>query len=71
MVFESEIEQPSVRQDPYAVFDLNAQYDLSADTVLTLSVNNVLDEKYYATTGFYDTVVYSDGISAELLCARF
>ena len=72
MVFESEIEQPSVRQDPYAVFDLNAQYDLTEDTVLTLSVNNVLDEKYYATTGFYDTVVYGDGIGAELMLrARF
>ena len=72
MVFESEIEQPSVRQDPYAVFDVNAQYDLTEDTVLTLSVNNVLDEKYYATTGFYDTVVYGDGIGAELMLrARF
>ena len=72
MVFESEIEQPSVRQDPYAVFDVNAQYDLTDDTVLTLSVNNVLDEKYYATTGFYDTVVYGDGIGAELMLrARF
>jgi outer membrane receptor for ferric coprogen and ferric-rhodotorulic acid len=72
MVFESEIEQPSVHQNPYAVFDVNAQYDLTEDTVLTLSVNNVFDEKYYATTGFYDTVVYGDGISAELMLrARF
>ncbi len=72
MVFESEFEQPSVPQDPYAVFDLNAKYDITEETVLTLSVNNVLNEKYYATTGFYDTVVYGDGISAELMLrARF
>ena len=72
MVFESDFEQPSVPQDPYAVFDLNANYDLTEQTVLTLSVNNVLNEKYYATTGFYDTVVYGEGISAELMLrARF
>lgn len=68
IAFETDdFEQPSVRQDPYAVFDLNATYDVTDQTVLSLSVNNVLDEKYYATTGFYDTVVYGDGIGAELM----
>lgn len=72
LVFQSEFEQPSVRQDPYAVFDLNATYDVTEQTVLSLSINNILDEKYYATTGFYDTVVYGDGVSAELMLrARF
>ena len=72
MVFDSEIEQPSVRQDPYAIFDLNAQYEVSESTVLTLSVNNVFDTKYYATSGFYDTVVYGDSTTAELMLrARF
>lgn len=72
LIFQSEIEQPNVRQDPYAVFDLNAQYDVTEDAVLTLSVNNVFNEKYYATSGFYDTVVYGDGIGAELMLrARF
>jgi len=63
---------PNVEQDPYAVFDVNASYDLTEQTVLTLSVNNVLDEKYYASTGFYNTVTYGDGIAAELMLrARF
>ena len=64
--------QPNIEQDPYAVFDLNASYDISEQAVLTLSVNNVLDEKYYASTGFYNTVIYGDGIGAELMLrARF
>lgn len=63
---------PNVKQDPYAVFDLNASYDVTEESVLTLSVNNILDEKYYASTGFYNAVTYGDGISAELMLrARF
>ena len=35
-------------------------------------VNNILDKKYYATTGFYDTVVYGEGRTADLtLRAKF
>ena len=72
MVFASEFEQPNVRRDPCAVFDVNAEYDLTDEMVLSLSVNNVLNEKYHATTGFYDTVVHGDGIAAELMLrARF
>lgn len=72
MDFTSEAEQPNVHQSSYAVFDLNAAYELSEQAELTLTVNNVLDKKYYATTGFYDTVVYGDGRSAELtLRAKF
>ena len=52
---------PNVKQDPYAVFDLNASYDVTEESVLTLSVNNILDEKYYASTGFYNAVTYGDG----------
>ncbi|MBP7001464.1 TonB-dependent siderophore receptor [Amaricoccus sp.] len=58
---------PNIEQDAYAVFDLNASYDVTETSVLTLSVNNVLDEKYYASTGFYNTVLYGDGIGAELM----
>ncbi len=62
----------NIVQDPYAVFDVNASYDVTEDTVLTLSVNNVLDEKYYASTGFYNAVIYGEGLSAELMLrARF
>ncbi|MCV2447318.1 TonB-dependent siderophore receptor [Paracoccus sp. DMF] len=72
MDFASEVEQPNVHQGSYAVFDLNATYDLNDKTALSLSVNNIFDKKYYATTGFYDTVVYGDGRSAELtLRAKF
>ncbi|CAM3205697.1 outer-membrane receptor for ferric coprogen and ferric-rhodotorulic acid [Paracoccus aminovorans] len=72
MDFTSELEQPNVHQGSYAVFDLNAKYDLNDKTALSLSVNNIFDKKYYATTGFYDTVVYGDGRSAELtLRAKF
>ena len=63
---------PNIEQDAYAVFDVNASYDLTDQSVLTLSVNNVFDEKYYSSTGFYNTVIYGDGLQAELmLCARF
>ena len=64
---------PNIEQDPYAVFDVNAQLRPDRDqSVLTLSVNNVLDEKYYASTGFYNSVIYGDGIGAELMLrARF
>lgn len=72
LVFVSETEQPSVRQDPYAVFDFSAKYDVNDETSLVLSVNNVLNKKYYSSTGFYDTVVYGDSRSAELvLRAKF
>jgi outer membrane receptor for ferric coprogen and ferric-rhodotorulic acid len=63
---------PNIEQGPYAVFDLNASYDVNEQTELALSVNNVLDEKYYASTSFYRTVIYGDGISAEMMLrARF
>lgn len=63
---------PNIRQDAYAVFDVNATYDVTESAALTLSVNNVLDKKYYASTGFYNTVIYGEGISAELMLrARF
>ena len=63
---------PNIEQDAYAVFDVNGSYDVTENAVLTLSVNNVLDEKYYASTGFYNTVTYGDGIAAELMLrARF
>lgn len=63
---------PNIEQDAYAVFDVNASYDVSEQAVVTLSVNNVLDERYYASTGFYNTVNYGDGIAAELMLrARF
>lgn len=39
---------------------------------LSLNVTNLFDKKYYRTTGFYNTVVYGDGVGAELaLRARF
>ncbi|WP_199258848.1 TonB-dependent siderophore receptor [Paracoccus binzhouensis] len=72
MDFASDIEQPNVHQGSYAVFDLNASYEVTEKTELSLSVNNIFNKKYYATTGFYDTVVYGDERSAELtLRAKF
>lgn len=71
MDFDSDV-NVNVHQGSYAVFDLNASYDLSDKTELTLSVNNIADKKYYATTGFYDTVVYGDERAAEItLRAKF
>ncbi|MEF9600932.1 TonB-dependent receptor, partial [Paracoccus sp. PXZ] len=65
-------ESMGVRQGSYAVFDLNAAYDIDERTGVTLSVNNIFNEKYYATTGFYDRVVYGDERSVELtLRAKF
>lgn len=72
MNFASDVEQASVHQGSYTVYDLNLAYEVNDKAELSLSVNNVLDKKYYATTGFYDTVVYGDGRSAELtLRAKF
>ncbi|KGJ12177.1 TonB-dependent siderophore receptor [Paracoccus versutus] len=71
MDFDTDV-NVNVHQGSYAVFDLNASYQVTDKTELTLSVNNILNEKYYATTGFYDTVVYGDERSAELtLRAKF
>ncbi|MBK4215916.1 TonB-dependent siderophore receptor [Paracoccus caeni] len=62
----------AVRQGSYAIYDLNASYEISDKAELTLSVNNIFNKKYYATTGFYDTVVYGDNRTAELtLRTRF
>jgi outer membrane receptor for ferric coprogen and ferric-rhodotorulic acid len=58
---------PNIEQKPYAIVDLSAKYDVTEATTLTLGVNNVLDEQYYASTGFYNSVIYGDGISAELM----
>ncbi|WP_313350909.1 TonB-dependent siderophore receptor [Paracoccus sp. (in: a-proteobacteria)] len=72
MKFASDVQQPNVHQASYAVWDFNASYDLTDKMELALSVNNILDKKYYATTGFYGTVVYGEGRNAELvLRARF
>lgn len=71
MDFDTDV-NVNVHQGSYAVVDLNASYDISDTTELTFSVNNVTNKKYYATTGFYDTVVYGDDRSAELtLRAKF
>lgn len=62
--------KPNVHQASYGVFDFNANYDIDDNTSLTLSVNNVLDKKYYATTGFFNTVVYGQPRSAELILRK-
>lgn len=62
----------NVRQGSHTIYDLNASYRVSDKADLALSVNNLFDLKYYDTTGFYDTVVYGAGRTAELtLRARF
>lgn len=72
MKFGNDDTQPNVHQSSYAVFDLNSIYEVNDRLELSLSVNNIFDKKYYATTGFYDTVVYGDSRSAELvLRAKF
>lgn len=68
----TDVDTPNVHQGSHAVFDLSASYDVNDDTSLTLSVNNLTRKKYYATTGFYDTVVYGEDRTAELtLRAKF
>jgi outer-membrane receptor for ferric coprogen and ferric-rhodotorulic acid len=72
MDFANDATQPNVHQSSYTVFDLNTIYEVSDKIEVSLSVNNIFDRKYCATTGFYDTVVYGDGRSAELvLRAKF
>ncbi|AGT08609.1 TonB-dependent siderophore receptor [Paracoccus aminophilus] len=71
MVF-TQTSGPNVHQGSYSVWDLNAAYDINDKAEVILSVNNLFDKKYYATTGFYSTVVYGDQRSAEItLRAKF
>lgn len=60
-------EMPDVKQDPYAVFDAMARYDITEDVALKVNVTNLFDEKYYQTMGFYDSVVYGPGRGAQVL----
>ena len=60
----------SITQKSYAVFDLMASYKFDEQTTLQLNVNNVFDERYYRTMGFYDSVFYGDGRSATLSLKR-
>ncbi len=72
MDFANDDSEPNVHQGGHAVFDLNTIYQINDRLEVSLSVNNLLGKKYYATTGFYDTVVYGEGRSAELvLRAKF
>ncbi|MTH61581.1 TonB-dependent receptor [Paracoccus litorisediminis] len=72
MDFASEVEQPNVHQGSYAVFYFTAAYGVTEKTELSLTVNNIPNKKYFATIGFYATVVYGDERSAErTLRARF
>ncbi len=72
MDFANDDTEPSVHQGGYAVFDLNTIYQVNDQLEVSLSVNNIFDKKYYATTGFYDTVVYGESRTAELvLRAKF
>ena len=67
MDFANNNSQPNIRQGSYAVFDLNTIYEVNDQLEVSLSVNNLFDRKYYATTGFYDTVVYGESRTAELV----
>ena len=67
MDFANNNSQPNIRQGSYAVFDLNTIYEVNDQLEVSLSVNNLFDRKYYATTGFYDTVVYGESRAAELV----
>ncbi len=60
----------SITQDSYAVVDLMMSYKFDEQTTLKLNVNNVFDERYYRTMGFYDSVFYGDGRSGTLTLKR-
>ncbi|WYX62196.1 TonB-dependent receptor [Achromobacter xylosoxidans] len=51
----------AVEQQPYALFDLMAQYDLGRQTQLQLNVRNLADKRYYRAMGFYNSVYYGEG----------
>lgn len=58
---------PNLVQDAYSVVDFNAKYEFDYDTALTLSVKNLFDKEYYASTGFYNRVIFGEGRTAELI----
>lgn len=53
-------------QDPYTLVDAMAAWRMTEAATLQLNVTNLLDEKYYQTTGFYDSVIYGQGRRAEI-----
>lgn len=62
---------PGVPQDARAI-DAATTYEIREGVGHGLHGTNLFDKKYYRTTGFYNTVVYGDGVGAELaLRARF
>lgn len=72
MDFAAGSDVPNVHQGAYTVYDLSLAYEINDRTDVSLYVNNLADKKYYATTGFYDTVVYGQGRTVEVVVrARF
>lgn len=56
----------SVGQSSYTLVSLMGKYDLTADTSLTLNVDNLFDKNYYRMVGFYSQEVYGAPRNATL-----
>lgn len=58
-------EGQSIEQGNYAIFDAMARYQFNDKTSLNFNIYNIADEKFYRTMGFYNSVHYGEGRSAQ------
>lgn len=56
----------SIEQGGYAVFDLNAQYEISEDLTASMVVRNLFDKTYFANVGFYDGIYYGEPLNVQV-----
>jgi outer membrane receptor for ferric coprogen and ferric-rhodotorulic acid len=47
-------------QNGFFLFDLNAQYRITENVILSVVVNNLFDKTYFQNVGFYDGVFYGE-----------
>lgn len=54
-----------IEQGGYAVFDLNAQYEITENLTASMVVRNLFDKTYFANVGFYDGIYYGDPFDVQ------
>ena len=56
----------NIEQGGYAVFDLNAQYEISENLTASMVVRNLFDKTYFANVGFYDGIYYGEPLNVQV-----
>lgn len=55
-----------IEQGAYAVFDLNAQYEISENLTASMVMRNLFDKTYFSNVGFYDGVYFGEPFNVQL-----